>query len=319
MTLGGPAAPAANRSGSRTEVVAITFLRRLLGRDAPPETVVVPSPVAPAPPPPGPAPQPPGVVACPNCGVVLDPPPTSSRLCPRCRHRIVVRHVEGRAIYLTESAVEVFEAEREREAQVEMWTRLRRTWLQLARGVEAPADRRRRLEKAPLTAATVQSARSLYLVTVEHAVRAARRDKRWDDVARLRQRQAAALFEEAGSIAPPADEVLELHREGMAANLRALQAVTREAELVGAACCHACRADDGRVFKIADELRTPRLPHVGCPKGLCACDWWPVVRKPVTKRRRRAAPPAAAKPVSAGAKLQAGDEPPSAHQPLPDA
>jgi len=275
----------------RTEVVQISFLRRLLGRDSPPDRVEAPVTVAPAPPPAPPVVVP-VTVACPNCGVVLDPPPTSSRLCPRCRHRIVVRHSEGRAIYLTEAAVEVFEAEREREAEVEVWTRLRRTWLQLARGVGAPADRRRRLEKAPLTAATVQSARSLYLVTVEHAVRAARREKRWDDVARLRQRQAAALFEEAGSVAPPADEVLALHREAMAANLRALQAVTREVELVGASCCHVCRADDERVFKIADELRTPRLPHAGCPRGLCACDWWPVMRKPVTKRRRRATPSA---------------------------
>lgn len=281
----------AGRTSPRTEVVQIAFLRRLLGRDDPARTIEVPVPVAPLPSAPAaPAAVP---VACPNCGVVLDPPPTGSRLCPRCRHRIVVRHSEGRAIYLTEAAVEVFEAERVREAQVEEWTRERRTWLQLARGVGAPADRRRRLERAPLTAATVQSARSLYLITVEHVVRAARREKRWDDVARLRQRQAAALFEEAGGVPPPAEEVLVLHREAMAANLRALAAVSREAELVGASCCAACRAGDERIFKIADELRTPRLPHADCPRGLCACDWWPVMRKPVTKRRRRRAAAAA--------------------------
>jgi hypothetical protein len=272
-------------------VVQIAFLRRLLGRDGPAEMVEVPVPAAPVQVPPPPVAV---TVACPNCGAVLDPPPTSSRLCPRCRHRIVVRHSEGRAIYLTEAAVEVFEAERERGAQIEEWTHQRRIWLQLGRGVNAPADRRRRLEKAPLTAATVQSVRSLYLITVEHAVRAARREKRWDDVARLRQREAAALFEEAGGVAPPSEEVLALHREAMAANLRALQPVTREVELVGASCCAACRADDERMFKIADELRTARLPHIGCPRGLCACDWWPVMRKPVTKRRRRAAPAAVA-------------------------
>ena len=269
-------------------MVQITFLRRLLGRDGPADTVEVTIPAAPVEVATPVAPVA-VTVACPNCGAVLDPPPTSSRLCPRCRHRIVVRHSEGRAIYLTEAAVEVFEAEREREAQVEEWTHQRRTWLQLARGVNAPADKRRRLEKAPLTAATVQSARSLYLITVEHAVRDARREKRWDDVARLRQRQAAALYEEAGGSPPPSDEVLALHREAMAANLRALEPVTREVELVGAACCAACRADDERMFKIADELRTPRLPHAACPRGLCACDWWPVMRKPVTKRRRRTA------------------------------
>ena len=267
-------------------MVQISFLRRLLGQDRPAPRL---EPVATPPPPPATSAPAPVVAtaACPNCGVVLDPPPTSTRLCPRCRRRIVVRHVDGRAIYLTEASVEVFEAEREREAAVGEWTRQRRSWLQLARGVGAPADRRRRLEKGPLTEATVQSARSLYLITVDHAVRAARRDKRWDEVARLRQRQAAALFEEAGSVLPPVDEVLALHREAMAANLRALEAVSREAELVGASCCAACRADDERIFKIADELRTPRLPHAGCPRGLCACDWWPIVRKPVTKRRRR--------------------------------
>ncbi len=267
----------------------ISFLRRLLGQDRPAPSL---EPLAPPPPPPPAAPTPaplPANVACPNCGVVLDPPPTSSRLCPRCRRRIVVRHVDGRAIYLTEAAVEVFEAERERDAAVEEWTRQRRSWLQLARGVGAPADRRRRLERGPLTEATVLSARSLYLITVDHAVRAARRDKQWDEVARLRRRQAAALFEETGAVAPPSDEVLALHREAMAATLRALEAVSREAELVGASCCAICRADDERIFKITDELRTPRLPHAGCPRGLCACDWWPVVRKPVTKRRRRAA------------------------------
>lgn len=198
-----------------------------------------------------------------------------------------MRHSEGRAIYLTEASVEVFEAERHREVEMLEWTRERREWLRLARLVGAPADRRRRLGAAPLTAATIESARSLYLITVEHAVRTARRDKRWDDVARMRQRQAAALFEEAGSVLPLAEEVLALHREAMVANLRALAAVSREAELVGASCCAACRADDERIFKIVDELRTPRLPHAGCPRGLCACDWWPIIRKPVMKRRRR--------------------------------
>ena len=251
-------------------MVQITFLRRLLGRDGRAEAVEVPIPVAPVPVPPAPATPVAVTVACPNCGAVLDPPPTSSRLCPRCRHRIVVRHSEGRAIYLTEAAVEVFVAEREREAQVEEWTHQRRTWLQLARGVEAPADRRKRLEKAPLTAATVQSARSLYLITVEHAVRAARRDKRWDDVARLRQRQAAALYEEAGGSPPLSEEVLALHREAMAANLRALQAVTREAE----ACRRIllCRLPRRRRTHLQDRRRAAHAPPAArrlSPRAVC--------------------------------------------------
>lgn len=307
MTRGNSAATAATgsdrHSGSarqRTEVVQIAFLRWLLGLDRSGESVEVPVEVAPPPPQP-PAPVPATRVACPNCGVVLDPPPDHTRLCPRCRRRIVVRHSEGRAIYLTEAAVEVFEAERRREIEEQTWTRERRRWLHLARLAGAPADHRRRLAAAPLTAAAVQSSRTLYLVAAERAVRAARRDKRWDDVAQIRRRQAAALFEDAGGNPPPADEIVALHREGVAATLRALAAVSREAELVGASCCPACRADNERIFRIADELRTPRLPHAGCPRGLCTCDWWPALRKPATKRRRRRASTSSPAAAAAGA------------------
>lgn len=273
------------------------LLRRLLGLAS--SGAGEPPPAEPAPAvPPAPAPlvatlSP--AVACPNCGTILDPPPSSSRLCPRCRHRIVVRHSEGRAIYLAEAAVEVYEAERRRDVEQAAWARRRRTWLQLARLVGGPPDRRQRVAAAPLSAASVEAARALYLAAAERAVRAARRDKGWEDVARIRRRQAAALFEEAGRSLPVPDEVVALHRESVAATLRGLSAVAREAELVGAACCPACRADNGRTFRIADELRTPRLPHPDCPRGLCACDWWPAVSKAPKKRRtRRVAAPAAA-------------------------
>jgi hypothetical protein len=240
-------------------------------------------------------------VACPNCGVVLDPPPKSTRLCPRCRHRIVVRRTDGRTVYLTESAVEVFEEERHRGVMEQTWTRQRREWLQLGRLVGAPADRRQRIADAPLSAAAVEAARNLYLVSVERTVRAARHEKRWEDVARLRRRQAAALYEDAGSEPPPSDEILAIHREGVAATLRELATVARDAELVGASCCAACRADNERVFRIADELRTPRLPHPGCPRGLCACDWWPASRLPESKRRRRRASGASSAPHASAA------------------
>jgi hypothetical protein len=297
-------------------VIQIGFIRRLLGLDRTAEDVGAPVVITPlqfviAPPP---TPAPIVAVACPNCGIVLDPPPRSSRLCPRCRRRIVVRHSEGRAIYLTEAAVDVFEEERQRGAMEETWTRQRRDWLQLGRLVGAPADRRQRIADAPLTAAAVQSARTLYLVAVERAVRAARSDKRWEDVARLRRRQAAALFEEAGAAVPPADEIVALHRDGVAATLRELSSVSREAELVGASCCPACRADNERVFRIADELRTPRLPHAGCPRGLCGCDWWPAVRQPPPKRRRRASgvPPAVRADAGADAMTAPAEDAPTA-------
>jgi hypothetical protein len=212
-----------------------------------------------------------------------------------------VRHSDGRAIYLTEAAVEIFERERQLEIEREAWTRERRRWLHLARLAGAPAELRRSIAVAPLSIAAVESSRALYIDTAERAVRAARRDKRWEEVARVRLRQAVALFEDAGGSLPPSEEILALHREGVAATLRALATVSREAELVGASCCRACRTDNGRIFRIADELRTARLPHAGCPRGLCACDWWPAIRDPATKKRRRRPSPAAVVDPSATA------------------
>jgi hypothetical protein len=199
----------------------------------------------------------------------------------------VVRRFEGRTLYLTEAAVEVFEAERFRAAVEQTWTRERRDWLALGRLAGASPDRRQRIADAPLSSASVLAARTLYLVAAERAVREARREKHWDVVARLRRQQAAALYEETGSSPPPSAEILALHRDALLATLREVSAVARNVELVGAACCATCRADNEKVFKIADELRTPRLPHAGCPRGLCACDWWPAVQLPTTKRRRR--------------------------------
>ena len=68
----------------------------------------------------------------------------------------------------------------------------------------------------------------------------------------------------------------------IAATLRALAPLTREAELVGATLlCGLPYASSGRIFRIADELRTPRLPHADMPaRTVCPCDWWPALRDP---------------------------------------
>jgi hypothetical protein len=195
--------------------------------------------------------------------------------------------VDGRAVYLTEAAVPVFEGEKRRTGDEQRWASERRRWLHLAKGVKVPSDRRLRVENAPLSADAVRAARTLYLTAVEREARTARGARRWNDVAALRREQATALYEEAGSPLPPPEGIVELHQEGAAAALRAMADIARHAELVGAACCPACRADSGRTFRIADELRVPRLPHPGCPRGLCSCDWWISTEAP--KRRRKSA------------------------------
>jgi hypothetical protein len=79
--------------------------------------------------------------------------------------------------------------------------------------------------------------------------------------------------------------VVATYREGVAAELRGVAEISRDAELVSARCCDACRADDGRIFRITSELRTLRLPHADCPKGLCRCHWDLAARDRRTIRR----------------------------------
>jgi hypothetical protein len=259
--------------------------------------------------------------SCPYCAVLLDPPPERPRLCPRCRRRIVVRRVDGRRVLLTEEALDVFEAQRDRETREHTWTRECARWLALAEGVSAPANRIARLGAAPPSDAVVVASRDLYLAAAEHAVRTARRDKRWDQVARIRREQAAALYQASGSAVPPPDDVVALHREWSVASLRSLVKFGKNAELVSEGCCAVCRRDDGRAFRIAAELRAPRLPHAGCPKGLCPCDWCPVpdtkARRPRVRRRAspRSSPVPAPTPDTADDPSPAGDSEPA---PVPE-
>ena len=275
------------------------FLRRVFGRSGRVDEVDIP-PAAPIDDGLEPATEPaetesveiqaPVRATCPSCGYPLDPPPTRDRRCPSCRQPILVRRTEGRLVFLTEEAVVVFDRERGRIADEMRWTAERDEWLALASGVDAPPARVAHLAEAELTSEVVDAARELYVTAADRAVRTARGAKDWNDVSRIRRQQAAAFFHASGNPVPPPDEIAGLHREAMLAVLRAFAVAYKDVELVGAGCCKPCRVGDGKAFKIADELRVPRLPHDGCPKGLCACEWWLAMPGPKSRRRRKATP-----------------------------
>jgi hypothetical protein len=211
--------------------------------------------------------------SCPYCAQLLTPPPETSKRCARCRQRIIVRRVEGRAVYLTEAAVLVFEAERKRRASSGRFERERARWLNLAKAVGAPAIKVERLDRAVLSEETLEAARALYLSNADRVFRAAKRERRWEAAAKIGRERAQALYRDAGSPKPPPADIVALHREASLADLRGVAELARDAQLIGAGCCEACRVDDGLIVKIAKELRETRLPHAGCDRGLCKCRW----------------------------------------------
>ena len=238
------------------------------------------------------------VAWCPYCAAILEPVPTTSRRCTQCRQRMILKRVDGRSVLLVEASLPVFEAERRRLADAPRFSRECGRWLRLAAVAGAASERvevRARAAQVRPSEAEVEAARALYLTAVERAFRQARHEGRWEDASRIRRDQAQALHRVEGSPTPPSAEVLRLHREGAAVALRGIAEILREAELVTATCCDACRADDRLVVRITAELRAPRLPHPSCPRGLCGCRWRVPARHRAAVRRhaRRGATPEA--------------------------
>jgi hypothetical protein len=239
--------------------------------------------------------------SCPYCASLLRPPPETSQRCPRCRQRIIVEHIGARTVYLAEPVLPFFEAERKRAKDAARWARERNRWLDLARDSGAAAEDVQHPATEPESEADVAAARALYMSTVDRLFRSVRSDGRWEEAARIRFDQALLLFRIAGTPASPSEEIVKLHREGVATELQAIAEVAKDAELRGVSCCDTCRADEGLVMRIGEELRAPRLPHRDCPTHLCRCRWFlsthdrefltEFLRRQAEARRRLTAPP----------------------------
>lgn len=223
------------------------------------------------------APGEPPVVAtayCPSCAFLLHPAPSEDRPCPRCDRPIVVRVLaDGRLVYLTEAAIEVFEAERIREANERRWTEQQAAWLGLAGTVGVPMTRIDRLGRTGPSEAAVDAARDLYLTASEAAAEKVQSHGEWDVAAALRRSQANDLQRIGGAPMPPEPAAVELYRKAALTELRGIGAITRSAALLSARCCDECRADGGAVVRISTEVRRTRLPHPTCPEVLCGCRW----------------------------------------------
>ena len=72
------------------------------------------------------------------------------------------------------------------------WSTERDSWLTLAAGVEATPPRVSQLSRAEPSEDVVAASRELYLTAADRAARAAKRAKRWNDLARIRREEAAA-------------------------------------------------------------------------------------------------------------------------------
>jgi hypothetical protein len=219
--------------------------------------------------------QPAVLAACPSCAVLLDPRPTASRRCSQCRERIVVKRLEGGVLYLTGPAAAALEAGQRRVKETARLARIRDRWLGQASAVGASPASIERIGRVAASEEGIQAARALYLGAANRAFTAARRERRFAEAASIRRAHALALVREQGTSVPVPDEAVALYRDAMSAELKAQREFGRDAELAAATCCEACRVDQGLVVRISEEVKAARLPHAGCPKGVCHCRWLP--------------------------------------------
>ena len=165
----------------------------------------------------------PAQASCPYCAQLLVPAPTTHKRCTRCKQRVIVRRVDDRVAFLTEAAVAVFEAERRRVAESRHWVGPRNHWIRLAEAADAPADRVAKVMDMLATPESTFAARSVYFAAVDRAVKTARAEHDWPLAVRLRRTQAVAVLKAAGSPRPLPDDVVELHRDAAAIELRGIQ------------------------------------------------------------------------------------------------
>lgn len=192
-------------------------------------------------------------VACPYCGVILNPAPKRKKKCPDCGNIMFVR--EGRPV--TEAQAEEFDERREFAS-----------W-----GISEQERRALRSELAK-----------------QWGVPPSRRDVRWnmltrkiheaaqrsdiEAISRWQWLQARQLFEEGRPH-------LELLRESMKNQLLAYEMRLRgpDADVLSAQVriiadnCAVCQRNDGKTMTIAIALKHLPIPNERCENGWCACSW----------------------------------------------
>jgi hypothetical protein len=211
-------------------------------------------------------------VACPHCGVVLDPPPKASRKCPECREKLVVRTdpITKEKVVLSPAGAADFDREKVTAAKRRK-IMLRLDTLRLGQeDYEATAaDLRDQFSVAEPDSGDVfwRLANNLQLQQEQAG--------QWLEAARTWREMAEHLHDEKRDpstclVASVRDE-LRYHAEntGPGSISDALPFVTIHAH----GGCEICGVENRRLMTIPDAQEQLPLPHEDCSKGFCSCSY----------------------------------------------
>jgi hypothetical protein len=214
-------------------------------------------------------------VACPYCGVILDPPPQRNRKCPACKESIIVRtrRADGAKVLLTAADGKEFDKQRHTEA-------VRNSALHHARNIGA-SDRDFERTEQELAAkwGTAASPRDAFWQLANKTVVAAIKNADW---ARL----STVYWEQALYMCELGEPHLHLQKEASKAELRRYAAEFADlatgrsglrVEVLANGCCDVCAKNHGRRYSISEALELLPIPNGACEREWCNCGWTPVL------------------------------------------
>jgi predicted RNA-binding Zn-ribbon protein involved in translation (DUF1610 family) len=218
------------------------------------------------------------VAACQSCGVVLDPPPTRTRICSECGENIVVRTERGtgRKFFLTAEGAAQFDAAKAVAA-------IRKKAL---RNVEAMG-----LTVADYDVTFAQLAGEwghdpgpgeVYWSLANQQIVLLRAQQRKDPLSHAAQVQqiyrdmAQQLQEEGRPYQHLMRQAHNAHLIGERARLKDMfgsEVAEWRMKVLANACCDSCRRLDGQTYTFERAIEAEPLPSEECTRDWCNCIW----------------------------------------------
>jgi len=203
--------------------------------------------------------------ACPYCGIVLDTPPTSSRKCPACGDKIVVRtrRSDGAKLYLTAADAKAFDAERKADA-------FRNKAIRAAANIGLDKTAFERMQGELLAKSPGYGPGDVFWALANRLSAKQMRGGDWQGLSMTYFHQALWLYETGRPY-----EQLKVEAEKARAQDYALRGI-RQLEIMGG-CCDNCGRFQSRIYPIEQALREWPVPVEECTNGWCVCTWLLVV------------------------------------------
>jgi predicted RNA-binding Zn-ribbon protein involved in translation (DUF1610 family) len=211
-------------------------------------------------------------VACPTCGVVLDPPPQRSRNCTECGSKIVIRtdRTAKQKVYLTSEGAAAFDVEK--AAASAKKKALKRTQ---AIGLTTADYEATAAELTEEFGTQAGPGDVFWKLANEELLRLGNPRRNGYDMQQIHMQMALQLKDEGRSAVPIQRKG---HKDRLWWEKTQIDAVDGDASqwrtaAIANACCDQCEQFDGRTYTFKEAIEKMPLPPDDCTSDWCNCSW----------------------------------------------